>query len=122
MKNIKFTHSLLAVVLGSVLISSSALAEESPSGKIFESAGQKIDSSLQHADNFLDDSTITAKVKGELLGHKGLNSNEISVKTEKGIVYLSGFVKNKRQAAEIAEIVHGVEGVKAVKSTLEIKK
>ncbi|MEQ1964077.1 BON domain-containing protein [Xenorhabdus khoisanae] len=122
MKNIKFVHSLLAVVLGSVLISGSALAAETSPGKTVESTGQKIDNSLQHADVYLDDSAITAKVKGKLLEHKGINSNDISVKTEKGVVYLSGFVKNKHQAAKIAKIVHGVKGVKSVKSTIEIKK
>ncbi|MBI6549108.1 BON domain-containing protein [Xenorhabdus lircayensis] len=133
MKNIKFTHSLLAVVLGVVLISGNALATEIFSGKSVESTGhkidksidnvgKKIDNSLQNADTYLDDSTITAQVKGKLLEYKGINSNDISVKTEKGVVYLSGFVKNKLQAAQIAEIVHGVKGVRAVKSTIEIKK
>ncbi|PHM50620.1 BON domain-containing protein [Xenorhabdus miraniensis] len=132
MKNIKLVHSLLAVVLGSVLISGSALAAETSPGKTVESTGQKIDrsientgkkidNSMQHADVYLDDSAITAKVKGKLLEHKGINSNDISVKTEKGVVYLSGFVKNKHQAAKIAKIVHGVKGVKSVKSTIEIK-
>ncbi|SFU57415.1 BON domain-containing protein [Xenorhabdus koppenhoeferi] len=133
MKNIKFAHSLLAVVLGSVLVIGNTLATESSSGKTEESKGQKIDKSIdntgkkidhtfQNADAYLDDSAVTAKVKGKLLEHKGINSNEISVKTEKGIVYLSGFVKNKHQAAKIAEIAHGVKGVKSVKSTIEIKK
>ncbi|MBE8596597.1 BON domain-containing protein [Xenorhabdus sp. BG5] len=132
MKNIKFTHSLLAVVLGSVL-TSSALAADLSVGKTLESTGQKIDksldsaggkidNSLQKADDFLDDSAITAKVKEKLLEHKGLNSHDISVKTEKGVVYLSGFVKNKHQAAKIVKIVHGIKGVKSVKSTIEIKK
>ncbi|AYA42303.1 BON domain-containing protein [Xenorhabdus nematophila] len=133
MKNIKFAHSLLAVVLGSVLISGSALAAENALAKTAESteqkvdnsidhAGKKIDHSLQSADVYLDDSAITAKVKGKLLEHKGINSNDISVKTEKGVVYLSGFVKNKHQAAKVSEIAHGVKGVKSVKSTIEIKK
>ncbi|CDL81408.1 BON domain-containing protein [Xenorhabdus szentirmaii] len=133
MKSIKFTHSLLAVVLGSVLMSGSALAAENSVGKAVENTGQKIDSSVDHAekkiddtllnaDVYLADSAITAKVKGALLEHKGINSNDISVKTEDGIVYLSGFVKNKHQAAQVAKIAHGVKGVKSVKSTIQIKK
>ncbi|MDX7985807.1 BON domain-containing protein [Xenorhabdus sp. 12] len=133
MKNIKRTHSLLAVVLGSVLMSSSVLAAEVPSGKAPESTGQKIgktideagkkvDDSLQKADNYLDDSSITAKVKGKLLEHKGINSNDISVKTEKGVVYLSGFVGSKKEAVKVAEIAHGVKGVKSVKNSLTVKK
>ncbi|PHM70643.1 BON domain-containing protein [Xenorhabdus kozodoii] len=133
MKNIKFAHSLLAVVLGSVLASSSALAADLSAGKALESteqkidksvdiAGKKIDDTLQKADAYLDDSAITTKVKAKLLEHKSINSRDISVKTEKGVVYLSGFVKNKHQAAKLAKIVHGIKGVKSVKSTIEIKK
>ncbi|BET95630.1 BON domain-containing protein [Xenorhabdus taiwanensis] len=133
MKKIKFTHSLLAVVLGSVLASSSVLAADLSVGKTLEntgqqidksidSAGKKIDNSLQKADVYLDDSAITAKVKEKLLEHKGINSHDISVKTAKGVVHLAGFVKNKHQAAKIAKIVHGIKGVKSVKSTIEIKK
>lgn len=132
MKNIKFTHSLLAVFLGSVL-TSSALAADLSVGKTLESTGQKIDksldkagdkidNSLQKADSYLDDSAITAKVKEKLLEHKGINSRDIVVKTEKGVVHLSGFVKSKHQAAKIVKIVHGIKGVKSVKSTIEIKK
>ncbi|WFQ79559.1 BON domain-containing protein [Xenorhabdus sp. SF857] len=133
MKHIKFTHSLLAVVLCSVLASGSALAADLSVGKTLESTGQKIDksldsagnqidNSLQKANTYLDDSAITAKVKEKLLEHKGINSHDISVKTEKGVVHLSGFVKNKHQAAKIVKIVHGIKGVKSVKSTIEIKK
>ncbi|OKP01660.1 BON domain-containing protein [Xenorhabdus eapokensis] len=118
----KFTYSLLAVVLGSALVSGSALAADLSVGKTLENTGQQIDNSLQKADAYLDDSAITAKVKEKLLKHKGINSHDISVKTEKGVVHLSGFVKNKHQAAKIIKIVHGIKGIKSVKSTIEIKK
>ncbi|QTL40417.1 BON domain-containing protein [Xenorhabdus budapestensis] len=152
MKKLKFTHSLLAVVLGSVLgsilINGSVSAAETSSGstiegnslenkiledKALENTGQKIDSSIKNAeekiDNSLkklggsfDDSVITAKIKEKLLEYKGINSNDISVKTEKGVVYLSGFVKNEEQVKRVIRIAHQVDGVKFVNSTLTIRK
>lgn len=50
MKNTKFAHSLMAVVLGSVLVSGSALAEETMMNKasgVVDSTGAKIDSSMK---------------------------------------------------------------------------
>ncbi|MBD2814633.1 BON domain-containing protein [Xenorhabdus sp. Flor] len=152
MKKSTFTHSLLSVVLGSVLslvlISGSVSAAETSSGntiesnslenkiledKALENTSQKIDNSIKNAaekfDNSLkqvgssiDDSVITAKIKEKLLEYKGINSNNISVKTEKGVVYLSGFVKNEEQVKRVIKIAHQIDGVKFVNSTLTIKK
>ena len=82
----KFAHSLMAVVLGSVLVSGSALAEDSLLNKASnaaDSAGAKIDSSMKKVDGYMDDSAITAKVKSALVEDKTIKSSDISVKTEK---------------------------------------
>jgi hyperosmotically inducible protein len=66
MKSVKISKTLLAVMLGSALVSGSALAEETTMDKAqnsANSAGQKIDSSMNKVGNFMDDSAITAKVK-----------------------------------------------------------
>jgi hyperosmotically inducible protein len=69
----------------------------------------------------LRDGEITAKVKGEFLITKGIPSTAISVKTEEGVVMLSGFVENKEQIAKAIEVAKGVSGVKSVRSTLQVK-
>ena len=43
---------------------------------------------------YLDDSTITAKVKAEILGDPALKVFQISVETFRGVVQLSGFVNS----------------------------
>jgi hyperosmotically inducible protein len=45
----------------------------------------------------------------------------VSVQTHKGIVLLSGFVRNGSQARRAAEIAAGVQGVVTVKNALAIK-
>lgn len=67
------------------------------------------------------DSVITSKAKAELLAEKDLKSLQISVKTYKGDVILSGFVDNEisKQKAEV--IVSKIEGVKSVKNSLVVK-
>lgn len=124
MKNTKFAHSLMAVVLGSVLVSGSALAEETMMNKasgVVDSTGAKIDSSMKKVDNYMDDSGITAKVKSALVDDKAIKSTDISVETEKGVVTLSGFVATQAQAEKAVDVAGRVEGVKSVSDKLHVK-
>ncbi|WP_413504679.1 molecular chaperone OsmY [Serratia grimesii] len=124
MKNTKFAQSLMAVVLGSVLVSGSALAEDTMLNKASsaaDSAGAKIDSSMKKVDGYMDDSATTAKVKSALVDDKAITSTDISVKTEKGTVTLSGFVGSQAQAEHAVEVASKVEGVKSVSDKLHVK-
>ena len=69
---------------------------------------------------YIDDSAITADVKGKLLGTKGISSNSVSVKTVNGVVYLSGFVKSADQMDKITQVASQVKGVKSVQNGLVI--
>ncbi len=125
MKNVKLAHLLMAIALGTTLISSSVLAEESFKNKAtqaLDSAGQKIDDSMKSIDGYMGDSATTAKIKSELLAAKGINSRDISIKTEKRVVYISGFVNSEEQSRKIIEIISQVEGVKSIQNGLTIKK
>lgn len=104
MKNTKFARSMMAIVLGSVLVSGSAMAEETLMQKAqsaADSTGAKIDSSMKKVDGYMDDSGITAKVKSALVDAKDIKSNDISVNTNKGVVTLNGLSLHKiRQNAQ----------------------
>jgi hyperosmotically inducible protein len=80
-------------------------------------------SGLQQArvESFLDDSSVTAKVKAELLKDDGVKSLAIKVQTHHGQVILSGFVDTEAQAHRAVEIAAGVRGVLAVKNSLVVK-
>jgi hyperosmotically inducible protein len=47
--------------------------------------------------NFMDDSSITAKVKAALVDDKNIKSADISVKTDNKVVTLSGVVESQAQ-------------------------
>ncbi|NUW55678.1 molecular chaperone OsmY [Cronobacter turicensis] len=124
MNKTKISKTLLAVVLGSVMASSSAFAENSAvesTKSTADSAGQKIDSSMNKVGNFMDDSAITAKVKAALVDDEQIKSTDISVKTEKSVVTLSGFVESQTQAEEAVKIAKGVEGVASVSDKLHVR-
>jgi len=116
MKNSKFAYSMMAVVLGTALMSGSALAASTT-----DSAGAKIDSSMKKVDNYMGDSAITAKVKSALVDDKAIKSSDISVTTNAGIVTLSGFVGSQAEAEQAVAAATKVEGVKSVSDKLHTK-
>ena len=124
MTTTKISKTLLAVVLGSVLASGSALAEDKMLNKTestADTAGEKIDSSVKDVGNFMYDSAITAKVKAALVDHDSIKSTDISVKTDKKVVTLSGFVESQAQAEQAVTVAKGVEGVSSVSDKLHVR-
>jgi osmotically-inducible protein OsmY len=70
---------------------------------------------------YVDDSTITAKVKAAIFDDPALKVFQISVETFKGVVQLSGFVNSAQVVSRAAEVARGVSGVKSVKNNLLVK-
>lgn len=124
MTKLKISKTLLAVVLGSVVASGSAFAESTTTDKAqsaASSAGEKIDSSMTKVGGFMDDSSITAKVKAALVDHESIKSTDISVKTDNKVVTLSGFVESQAQAEQAVSVAKGVEGVASVSDKLHVR-
>lgn len=75
----------------------------------------------QSTGEYIDDSTITSKVKAALLADKGVSGLAVKVKTYKGVVQLSGFVDTADQKSRAGEITRGINGVQAVKNDITVK-
>jgi hyperosmotically inducible protein len=73
------------------------------------------------AGEYVGDSYITTKVKSLLAEDSFLKSFEISVKTFKGDVQLSGTVDSQKAVDKAGEIAKSVKGVKSVKNNLTVK-
>ncbi|KOC87605.1 molecular chaperone OsmY [Winslowiella iniecta] len=116
MNKTKIAKTLMAVMVGSALISGSALAASTT-----ESAGSKIDSSMKKVDGYMGDSSVTAKVKAALVDDDAIKSTDISVETHSGVVTLSGFVASQDQAEKAVALTKTVEGVKSVSDKLHVK-
>ena len=71
--------------------------------------------------SFLEDSTITAQIKANLIKDNGIRGLAISVQTHRRQVILSGFVDNEQQVSRAYEIAFGVSGVLSVKNSLLLK-
>lgn len=117
MKKLTISKTLLAVMLTSAVATGAAYAETTTMDKAqasAESAGSKVG-------NFMDDSTITAKVKAALVDNDNVKSTDISVKTDKKVVTLSGFVHSQAQAEAAVAAAKAVEGVVSVSDKLHVR-
>ena len=71
---------------------------------------------------YVDDATITTKVKTSLAADVGLKpANQIHVETYHNVVQLSGFVDTTAHKAEAENVARGVEGVRDVKNDIIIQ-
>lgn len=70
---------------------------------------------------YVDDATITSKVKAEMMADPLIGENDIEVVTDKGIVKLTGTVKSQQMADRAVEIANGIKGVQSVESHLLVK-
>jgi osmotically-inducible protein OsmY len=70
---------------------------------------------------YLDDSTITAKIKTNLAQDNKVSVTDIHVKTYKGVVDLSGFVNSESEISEAGLVASQVSGVASVQNNLIVK-
>lgn len=101
--NIKFAGTLL--LLGGLLGPMGAYADNTST----DTAGQ-----------YMDDATITTKVKSAFAEDKWVKGRDISVLTDNGVVNLSGTVNSKKESDRATALATKVKSVKAVHNNLKV--
>jgi len=101
--SIKFAGSLflLGALLGPVVVHANDTTTDTP--------GQ-----------YLDDATITAKVKAAFAKDKWVEGSDISVRTDRGVVDLTGHVSSKDESDRATALATKVKAVTAVHNNLTI--
>jgi len=76
----------------------------------------------QSGNEYMDDASITTKVKTQLASDVGLTpANQISVETSNRVVQLSGFVDTAAHKAQAESVARGVEGVDSVRNDIIVQ-
>ena len=70
---------------------------------------------------YIDDATITTKVKAAIFNEASLKSTEINVETFKGVVQLSGFVSSQADIDLAVKLTRNIKGVKEVHNDMKVK-
>lgn len=73
------------------------------------------------AGQYVDDVTITTKVKAELLDSKKVDGLDVNVDVNKGRVTLTGWATTAVERSKATSLARAVEGVKSVDNRLKIK-
>lgn len=90
-------------------------------GKHIEKTGEAPGNKGEGAAVALDDSAITAKIKGEFSSDPLLKIAQLEVTTTGGVVKLSGFVNSQKSIDRAQDIARSIKEVKSIESSLLIK-
>lgn len=69
----------------------------------------------------IDDATLTASVKAQLVADKASNFTRIDVDTTSGVVSLTGTVESPEQRKRAEQLAARVDGVKRVVNNLQVQ-
>jgi hyperosmotically inducible periplasmic protein len=70
---------------------------------------------------YIDDTTMTTKVKAAFVKDPVVKAIDVKVDSFKGVVQLSGFVDTAEQKARAEQIAAGITGVTSVKNNISVK-
>jgi hyperosmotically inducible periplasmic protein len=75
----------------------------------------------QSVGTYVDDATLTTRVKAKFAEDKKVSALAISVETFKGMVQLSGFAKSADEKAMAERLARAVSGVTGVKNDIVVR-
>lgn len=70
---------------------------------------------------YVDDATITTKVKTRFVDNKNVDAASIKVETLNGTVLLSGFAKNATEKSTAETIARDTSGVRSVRNEIAVR-
>jgi hyperosmotically inducible protein len=70
---------------------------------------------------YIDDATITTRVKARMAEDKSVSATSISVETLNGTVQLSGFAKSTDERATAERLARATPGVQAVRNDILVR-
>src|SRR5438045_9041225 len=71
--------------------------------------------------DYVDDRSITSRVKSALLADKAVSGFDVKGQTYEGMVQLSGFVDSRSEKERAGELARDVHGVRTAKNDLIVK-
>ncbi len=85
------------------------------------STGCAVTSGQSSVGQFVDDATITTRVKARFADDKQVSAMRINVETLKGVVQLSGFATSQAEKDKAAAIARSVPDVRSVQNDIVVR-
>jgi len=87
----------------------------------FTAAGCAVTREQSTVGQYVDDATITTRVKAKFAEDSTVSAMAISVETLKGVVQLSGFAKSNAERSKAEDLARGTPGVVNIKNDIVVK-
>ena len=91
------------------------------SAAIVMASGCSVMRGQQSTGAYLDDASVTTRVKSAFAADKTVTATSINVETLNGTVQLSGFAKSQAEKDQAAAIARKTDGVKAIKNDIVVR-
>ena len=91
------------------------------SAAIVMASGCSVMRGQQSTRAYLDDASVTTRVKSAFAADKTVAATSINVETLNGTVQLSGFAKSQAEKDQAAAIARKTDGVKAIKNDIVVR-
>lgn len=88
---------------------------------IVQTAGCAVARDQQSVGSYIDDATITTRVKARMAEDPAVSAMSIQVETLKGTVQLSGFARNSTERSTAEKVAASVPGVVAVRNDIVVR-
>ena len=88
---------------------------------IFTAAGCSVTRDQSTVGEYVDDATVTTRVKAKFAEDSRVSAMAISVETLKGVVQLSGFAKSSAERSKAEDLARGTPGVVNIKNDIVVK-
>lgn len=75
----------------------------------------------QTVGSYIDDATLTTRVKAKFAENPTVSALAISVETLKGVVQLSGFAKSSEERAMAEKLARETSGVQSVRNDIVVR-
>ena len=87
----------------------------------FTAAGCAVTREQSTFGQYVDDTTITTRVKTKFAEDSTVSAMAINVETLKGVVQLSGFAKSGAERTKAEELARGTPGVTSVRNDIVVR-
>lgn len=75
----------------------------------------------QSVGSYVDDATLTTRIKAKFAENKVVSAMSINVETLKGVVQLSGFAKTAEEKAMAEQLARDTSGVQGVRNDIIVR-
>lgn len=90
-------------------------------GAVFAGGGCAVTDKQSSVGQYVDDATITTRVKARFAEDKAVSAMRLNVETLRGVVQLSGFAESSTEKSRAGEIAGNVPGVQRVINDIVVR-